>query len=202
VGGQKMSKSLGNFFTLRDLLQKGYDPLDIRFVLVRSHYRTPLDFTEEQVESAKKSRQRLRDLRTRLREFAGDEDGVAGAHSVAASYRDSFETAMDDDLNSAAALAAIFDMTTEVNRLLDSGDLTQEGANDVLRLLRDVDRVFGFMGREEEANLDAEIEAMIAERQEARKQRNYAHADEIRDRLSEMGIVLEDTPSGIRWKRK
>jgi cysteinyl-tRNA synthetase len=202
VGGQKMSKSLGNFFTLRDLLGKGHDPLDIRFVLVRSHYRTPLDFTEEQVESAKKSRQRLRDLRTRLREFAGGEDGTEGTNSVAAPYRESLESAMDDDLNSAAALAAIFDMTTEVNRLLDSGDLTREGAGDVLRLLADADRVFGVLGGEEEKNLDAEVEALIAQRQEARKLKNYTRSDEIRNRLNEMGIVLEDTPSGVRWKRK
>lgn len=199
VNGQKMSKSLGNFFTLRDLVAKGYDPLDIRFVLARSHYRAPLDFREDEVKAAKAARMRLRDFRRRMEgteSIAGKPDGP----SPVKDYRDRFEDAMDDDLNSAAAVAAIFEMVADLHRRADAGQLSPCHAGEAVKLLEDADRVFGVFG-EEEADLEADVLALIKEREEARQRKDYARADAIRDDLQKRGIILEDTPAGTVWKR-
>jgi cysteinyl-tRNA synthetase len=199
VNGQKMSKSLGNFFTLRDLMAKGHDPLDIRFVLARSHYRAPLDFREDEVKAAKAARMRLRDFRRRMEGTESIERKPDGPSPVKV-YRDRFEEAMDDDLNSAAAVAAIFEMVADLHRRADAGELDQSHAGEAVRLLEDADRVFGVFG-EEEADLEADILALIREREQARKKKDYARADAIRGDLQQRGIVLEDTPTGTLWKR-
>ena len=202
VDGQKMSKSLGNFYTLRDLLEKGCDPMALRYLLMSTSYRQPINFTLEGAEGAKHAVQRLRDFRRNLKDRAQGEDNPdAAARNGAAARIDeavtAFGEAMDDDLNTSAALAAIFSMTRDLNKM-------QMGPGDAVRAreaLNRFDAVLGVLGEEREELLDEDVERLIAERKTARKEKNFARADEIRDELKEQGILLEDTPQGLRWKR-
>jgi len=199
VNGQKMSKSLGNFFTLRDLMERGHDPLDIRFTLARAHYRTPLDFREEEVRAAKAARTRLQDFRRRM-ERIGSGKGNRAAGPMVAAYRSRFEEAMDDDLNSAAAVGAVFEMAADLHRRADGEGVDPTSAREAVALLEDVDRVFSVFPKKEAA-ADNGILALIKEREEARRRKDYARADAIRSDLEARGILLEDTPSGTVWKR-
>jgi cysteinyl-tRNA synthetase len=200
VDGRKMSKSLGNFYTLRDLVEKGYDPVAIRYELLDTHYRQPLNFTLDGVTAAAESIRRLRDFQRNL-EFvvsagaAGADD--TGAHEVVERAAREFENAMDDDLNTSAGCAAIFNMARDINKL----KVGAAGATAALAQLRRFDRVLNILGETKSATLDEEVERLIQERQDARKRRDFKRADEVRDLLKQKGIVLEDTPQGVRWKR-
>ncbi len=196
VNGQKMSKSLGNFFTLHDLVEKGCDPMAVRYVLMSTHYRQPLNFTLESVEGARESIRRLKDFRRRLREAnaAGDSPTLP---EILREGKEGFDAALSEDLNTSAALAALFDLVREVNKLA----LSRADAARVLELLSGLDHVMGVLAEEKEESLAAEVEALIQERLEARKRREFKRADEIRQQLKERGIVLEDSAGGTRWKR-
>jgi len=196
VNGQKMSKSLGNFFTLRDLLQKGCDPRAVRYVLLSTHYRQPLNFTLEGVQAARESLRRLEDFRRRLREADASQDHP-GLPALLQEGQARFEQALADDLNTSAALAGLFDMVREVNKLA----LSRADAERVLALLARLDRIMGVLGEEKEEILDAEVEALIREREQARQRRDFQRADAIRRHLRERGIILEDLRAGTRWKR-
>jgi len=196
VEGQKMSKSLGNFFTLRDLLEKGYDPLPIRYALMSTHYRQPLNFTFDGLEGAKQAIRRLQDFRTRLREAAGEGENPELEQALEQG-RKGFEDGLAADLNISVALAALFDMVREVNRLEPS----KTDAAKALGFLDRVDNVLGVLGEEEKADLAENVEALIQQREEARKAKNFEEADRIRDELTAMGIALEDTPQGVRWRK-
>ena len=195
VNGQKMSKSLGNFFTLRDLTDKGLDPMSVRYVLMSTHYRQPLNFTLESVEAGKEAIRRLKDFRTRLGESAAAQDNPALA-GVLEAGRKGFDEALGDDLNTSAALAALFDMVREVNKL----ELSKSDAAKALALLERFDGVMGVLGGKEES-LDAEVEKLIQARLDARKRRDFKAADQIRDDLKAKGIILEDSAGGTRWKK-
>jgi len=197
VEGKKMSKSLGNFYTLRDLVAKGYDPLAIRWVLVATHYRQPNNFTFEALDAASHSIQRIRDFRTRLGEVKGSGGDLAEA--IAACER-AFQEAMDDDLNIAVGIAAVFDFIRDANKQLDGGDIGHGGAQAALALLDRLDAVTGILGAAPERAVPDEIQQLVLDRQQARRDKNFARADEIRGELLAAGWVLEDTADGPRVK--
>jgi cysteinyl-tRNA synthetase len=198
VEGRKMSKSLGNYYTLRDLLARGYDPLAIRYLLISTHYRKQLNFTLDGLTGAAAAVTRLGDFYRRAEEYAGDGPDDFGPEIKRAAT--AFEEALDDDLAVAEALAAVFDLVTEGNRAMDEGRLSPAGRDELLKTLDSFDRVLDVFHPAPVA-LDGEVEKLIAEREEARRAKDFARADAVRDKLSAMGIALEDTPEGVRWKR-
>jgi len=196
VDNQKMSKSLGNFYTLRDLLERGYDPMSIRYILLATHYRMPLNFTLEGLDAARNSLMRIKDFVIRMREAEGDST-CPELPPLIEKARNDFIAALDDDLNISPALAAIFNFIHQANKL----NLGKADAEKALALIGEFDAVLGLKLLEEEKIEDEEIERLIKEREEARKRRDFKRADEIRDSLKARGIILEDTPRGTRWKR-
>jgi cysteinyl-tRNA synthetase len=194
-----MSKSKGNFFTFRDLREQGYSASAIRYLLLSVPTRKQLNFTFEGLQAAESTVERLRNFRQIVSESG---NGSAGrAVKIASAAIEKFESAMDDDFNTAVALAAIHDMVREVNVIISSQGLDAKGRDAVLDAIAKFDSVLGIFGKEESQILNAEIEALIEERQKARQSRNFARSDEIRDLLAEKGIILEDTKDGVRWKR-
>jgi len=201
IENETMSKSKGNFFTIEDLVERGHSPEAIRYHLCGSHYRKPLNFTFESLHQAKVSIERVRGLVQRLAEV--ERDGPAGvATDAAVAARADFEAALCDDLNTPEALAAVHGLVNRANALLAEGNLTREGARVVHEELVSMDRVFGVLLSAETDALSPEEQAVYDERQEARRQRDFARADAARARLEAMGVVLEDTPKGTRWRRK
>jgi len=200
VEGGKMAKSLGNFYTLRDLVAKGYDPKTVRYLLISTHYRQQLNFTFEGLEAAKNTVERLINFVYRL----VDADGMGCEEKITALMSDvqrRFEEAMDDDLNISVALAALFDFVREVNKLLDDNVLSKEEAEEVYELMMGLDKVLGVIGEiKRKERLPEEAEELIRKREEARKAMNWEVADKIREQLRSMGIIIEDTPQGVKWK--
>lgn len=200
VDGKKMSKSLGNFYTLRDLLNRGMNALAIRWVLLATHYRQPNNFTFETVESAEGSLQRIRDFRARLR----DEVQLEGDDLKEECERceRGFIESLDDDLNISSALAVVFDFIRDVNKKIDRKEVGQKGAQNALELLNKLNYVTGVFNPDFEEVVPPEILEKVQERQKARREKNYALADAIRDQLLQQGWIIEDTPRGPRVKRK
>jgi len=202
VEGKKMSKRLGNYYTLRDLLAKGYDSIVIRYLLLSTHYRQQFNFTFEGLNSAKSAIDRLRNLVRRLH----DTDGTGSEDKVAmqiAHVKEFFGAAMDDDLNISIALAALFDFVRDVNNLLDSNAVSKEEASLLGGLLMQFDSVLGVIGKVEvEEALPSDIDALVQKREAARKAKNWKEADAIRAQLKAMGIVIEDTAQGVRWHKE
>jgi cysteinyl-tRNA synthetase len=194
-----MSKSLGNFYTLRDLLNKGYNPIGIRYLLLSTHYRQQLNFTEESLQGAENSVQRINDFILKLRNVS--KNALKNKTTLLTKkVQNNFESAMDNDLNVSSALAYLFDFIKEVNILINEDSLSSENTQDIISLLRRVDTVFAVM-RFDEGELSEEIKEMINKREIVRKDKDYVSADKIRKILREKGIILEDTPKGVRWKR-
>jgi cysteinyl-tRNA synthetase len=202
IDNEKMSKSLGNDFTLRDIIGRGFKPLAIRYLLFSVPYNKQLNFTFENLKGAETTIERLHDFKKRLQE-AHLTDGInTDLQEKVHGFLKDFETAMDDNLNTSVALAALHNLVREVNTALAHETVLTEDRSFILHTLDKFDSVFGIFGESKEEILDAEIEQLIEERQEARRSRNFARSDEIRDLLNEKGIVLEDTKDGVRWKRK
>jgi len=197
-----MSKSKGNFFTFRDLKEQGYSPLAIRYLLLSVPYRKQLNFTFEGLQGAESTIERLRNFRRLVRDAKTEESSERQTAGLIQNAIADFEEAMDDDFNTAAALAAIHDLVREINTILAVGVLKSDDKAAVLDALDKFDSVLGIFGPEEDQMLDSDIEALIAERQNARHNRDFARSDEIRDVLAAKGIILEDTKDGVRWKRK
>jgi cysteinyl-tRNA synthetase len=197
-----MSKSKGNFFTFRDLSEQGHSPLAIRYLLLSVPYRKQLNFTFEGLQGAESTVERLRNFRRLIRDAKTADGSETQTRDLIQNAVADFEAAMDDDFNTAAALAAIHDLVREINTILAADRIKANDKAAVLDALEKFDSVLGIFGPEEDEMLDADIEALIAERQEARHDRNFARSDEIRDQLAEKGIILEDTKDGVRWKRK
>ncbi len=213
VDGKKMSKSLGNFYTLRDLRERGESSRALRYLLISVHYRQKLNFTFEGLRAATSALRRVDEMRFRLRHAAAQGSESKKVRARVAEFLASFRAGLADDLNISFALAALFDFVRDVNRSIEAGDVGEGDAERVETALAQVDSVLGVLepslgaaasGASETgaAEIDeAEIEARIAERGEARKRRDFAGADAVRDELAARGIVLEDTPQGTRWKR-
>lgn len=206
IDNKKMSKSLGNFFTVRDILKK-YDPEVLRFLILSSHYRSPINFSEELMSQAKNSLERLYNALYSMEHLEGiaadreleekDREYLDKLHG----HEQEFIKAMDDDFNTADAIASLFNIVREYNMNVD-----EKSAIEVVKATKEtllkLGNVLGFFRKfTEKTLLDKEIEEKIREREEARKNKNYALADKIRDELKAQGIILEDTPSGVRWKR-
>ncbi len=202
VEGQKMSKSLGNFFTFRDLVEKGYTPRAIRYLLLSAPHHKQLNFTLEGLRGAESTVARLNDFKLRLNEAAVEDGETPATAELIARSLKRFEDAMDDDLNTAEALAAVHDFVRETNSALAQGSLKADDKKALLAAVDRFDSVFSIFGEVKKEMLDSEIQALIDERQAARKAKNFARSDEIRNQLTEMGIILEDTKDGVRWRRK
>ena len=202
VDNKKMSKSLGNFFTVRDVAEKyGYEP--IRYLMVSSHYRMPINYSVDIIEQCKASLERLYNCRDNLRFLLenaaeGQREGEKEVFARMTQYRDQFIAAMDDDLNTADGLAALFGLAREINSSVN-GDSSKELCQKALDLYMELANVLGLLYVEKDNSLDAEIEALIEKRTQARKNRDWATADAIRDELKARHVVLEDTPQGVKW---
>lgn len=204
VEGQKMSKSLGNFYTLRDVLARGYAPEAIRYLLASVPYRKALNFTFDGLKSAATAIDRLRNFKLRLEteKFPGGENAQMAERIAKAGEQ--FESAMNDDLNTAEALGAVFEFVREANIAMDGGGFAAGNVPAALEFLARFDAIFDVLtpSAKSGALSDAEVEALVAERTEAKKNRDFARADAIRAQLQEQGILIEDTKSGVRWKRR
>ena len=203
IDNQKMSKSKGNFFTVRDIL-KEYDGEVIRFFLLSGHYRSPINFSDSLMEQAKASLGRMRNAKATLKHLIenGSEGELTEKEKEALAgfdkHRQDFIRVMDDDLNTADGISAIFELITDINTAVAEGG-TKKFASEALDVLMELAQVLGLLIRDEqEDDVDDELMALIEERQEARKAKNFARADEIRDMLKERGITLKDTPQGVQ----
>ena len=202
VEGEKMAKSKGNFFTLRDLLERGYDPLAIRYLLISVPYRQKLNFTFEGLRGARAAVERIANTLRRLAHTPPAEGEGTLAPEAVAEFRRDFDAGLADDLNTARALAALHTLLTRVNQALDAGGITAAVREDLDAALGRVRGVLNILpGGAAEAGDDAEIDALVRERAEARKRRDFARADAIRDELVRRNIVVEDTPHGAVWHR-
>ena len=203
VDGTKMSKSLGNFKTVRDLLQV-YDGETLRFLILYGHYRGPIDFCEDILTQSKNSLTRMRNAKSNLKHLIASGSGTMtdeekGKLEGFDKYRQEFIAAMDDDLNTADAISAVFELITAINTAVKDG-ASKEFAQKALDILTELTTVLGLLQQdvEEEVEINDELKALIDERQEARKAKNFARADEIRDILKARGITLKDTPQGVQ----
>jgi cysteinyl-tRNA synthetase len=202
VEGETMSKSKGNYFTFRDLVAKGFTPVGIRYFLLSVPYRKQVNLTFDALRGAEKTVESLRDFRTRLADAPCDPGSNPQTRAAATRALEEFEQGLDDDLNTSVALAALHDLSREVNRAIDRCELRADDQQELLALVGRFDSVLNIFGSAEREMLDEEVQALIDERQEARRRRDFSRADEIRDQLAARGIVLEDTRAGVRWKRR
>jgi len=202
VEGETMSKSKGNYYTFRDLTGKGFTPAGIRYFLLSVPCRKQLNFTFDALAGAEKTVASLRDFRARLEEAKTEPGRNDELHAATGQALTEFEAGMDDDLNTSVALAAVHELTREVNTALAKRTLREDNKREVMAAIERLDSVLNVFGRQRREMLDEEIQKLIDERQEARHRRDFARGDEIRDELAQRGIVLEDTKDGVRWKRK
>jgi cysteinyl-tRNA synthetase len=198
VDGKKMSKSLGNFYTLKDVMDKGADPMAVRFILIATHYRKQLNFTFEELETAKTTVMRLNDFMERL-------DAVTMTYgrdmiSEIVEAEEKFKAAMDDDLSTPGAIAAVFDFVGKANFAMEGKAMSKDGAKKVKAAMLKFDKVLGILSHEKEA-VPAEVKKLAQEREAARKKKDWAAADRLRNAIKELGWIVEDTLTGFRLRK-
>ena len=205
VDGSKMSKSLGNFYTLRDLIERGYSRRSIRYLLISAHYRKQFNFTLQGIGQADQALDRIDNLIVRLNDIKKDALPHVEVRKLADTMIADFTEAVDDDLNISEGLGAVFEFIYSLNTMISNDMLSRSDAGLVMEALRKIDAVLGFIFFFDEKKSDIDnawIDSMVAERIQAKKDKNFARADEIRIILSQKGIMLEDTKEGTRWKTK
>ena len=205
VDGSKMSKSLGNFYTLRDLIERGYSRRAIRYLLISAHYRKQFNFTLLGISQADQALDRIDNLIVRLNDIKNDGLPNPEVHKLADTMIADFTEAVDDDLNISGGMGKVFEFIHTMNAMISNEMLSRSDAGLVMEALRKIDVVLGFIffADEKKSDIDnAWIDSMVAERIQAKKDKNFARADEIRIILSQKGIMLEDTKEGTRWKIK
>jgi cysteinyl-tRNA synthetase len=206
VESEKMSKSLGNVYTIAEIAARGHRPSALRYLLLSSHYRKQLNFTWTGMDQAEEAIRRIVDFRARLETVAGSGVHTRVAEQVAKA-RDAFRAALEHDLNTAAALAAVFDLVRDVNAAIDAQEISVSEARAVAEAIDRFDQVLGVVSLRQAEDSEPpvpveEIERLIGERRAARERRDFAAADSIRRELADRGVLLEDNPAGTRWKKK
>ncbi|MBW2998248.1 cysteine--tRNA ligase [Candidatus Woesearchaeota archaeon] len=196
VNGEKMSKSAGNFYTLRDLIAKGYSAISIRLEMLSTHYRQKLDFREDNLKNMDNTLRKIHDFIDRIESIDSDVEDSDYVNEIIKTFKKKFDESLDNDLNISGALAALFEFMTEINKL----EIGYGNAQDVLKFMKDMDSVLGIM-EHEKVEIPEEIFQLAEERTKARSEKNWAEADRIRDELTEKGYVIEDTPEGPRVKK-
>jgi cysteinyl-tRNA synthetase len=200
VEGQKMAKRLGNYYILRDVVAKGHDPMAIRYLMISTHYRQQINFTFDGLGAAQKALERLRNFALRSFEVDGRPAGPKLSELIAGVQK-LFGEAMDDDLNISVALAYLFDFVRDVNNLLNDGMVSKEEGREIHDLMMRFDGVLGVVGEvKTDRKLSQAAEDLVRKREEARKAQDWKTADQIREQLKSMGVLIEDTSEGIRWK--
>jgi cysteinyl-tRNA synthetase len=200
VEGRKMAKRLGNFYTLRDLLKKECDPSAIRYLLLSTHYRQQFNFTFEGLEAAKSAIERLSNVMRRLQDANGTSSSEKASELISRIEK-CFGDAMDDDLNVSMGLASLFDFVRDINNLLDANAVNKQEATRAYEFLSGVNKVLGVVGEiKKEPALPNEARELVTKREEARKAKDWKTADALRQQLKAMGIVIEDTAQGVRWR--
>jgi cysteinyl-tRNA synthetase len=207
VEGEKMSKSLGNTYTLDEIAARGHRPSALRYLLLSSHYRKQLNFTWTGMDQAEEAIRRIVDFLARLDAVTAGDTPSSHAREAVETARQAFTSALENDLNTAAALAAVFDLVRDVNAAIDAREISTADAAAVRQAVEEFDRVLGVVSLRQAEDAQPplpveEIERLIEERQAARRQRNFAAADSIRQQLADRGVLLEDNAGGTRWKKK
>jgi cysteinyl-tRNA synthetase len=232
VEGEKMSKKLGNFYTVRDLVLMGHKPSSIRFLLMSVPYRKQLNFTFDGLTQAANSVERLRNFKLRLETSQWPEGANPAVRDMASRASGEMTSGLSDDLNTARALGAMFDLVRDVNAAADAGEVRKDDIAHLLKTLEQFEEIFAVLKDDDAGKVrtivdwagsegladkitpaaaemakaaalsDEEVEKLVAEHSAARKARNFARSDEIRNQLAEQGIVLENTKDGVRWRRK
>jgi len=200
VDGKKMSKSLGNFHTLRDVLKKGYDPRAVRWLLFSAHYRDPLNFTFKALDAAKKTVDNLLDFMERMREVQAKGKHNEGLSGVVKKSIEGWSDALNDDMNVPEALKEMFALVTEANKALDSGELDNHNKKEVLDAMEGFDKVLGVLGRKVEV-IPEEVKSVAEEREKARRKKDFKRADELRKHIHQKGWIVEDKPDGYRLRK-
>jgi cysteinyl-tRNA synthetase len=202
VDQEKMAKSKGNIYTLRDLIAEGFSPMSIRYLLLSAPYRTQLNFTFDGLRAAAASLERLRNFKRRLREAHTAECGERAGSEAAERALAAFQEAMDDDLNTSVALAAVYNLVNEVNPLIDAKRVTAADREAILDALTRVDSVLGVLSADDEEAVPADVLALAEERAAARRARDFARSDAIRAEVAARGFAIEDTPDGYKVRKK